>query len=159
MSAEPTGTIKLFRKLDQIFLLTGSEADARPVKLVWARPVSGQGQEVSLLDDKKKEVLMLLNLDALEPASRKIAEDELGCRYLMPRITRVLRTHAHVGTRYWQVETDHGPRYFVIRNPNRDVVWVTNDRVVLRDPLGNRFEIASLNALDTASRAEVDKVI
>jgi hypothetical protein len=159
MSVEPTGTIKLFRKLDQTFLLTGSEAEARPVKLVWARPVSGQGQEVSLLDDKKKEVLMLLSLDALDPASRKIAEDELGRRYLMPRIVRVLRTHAHVGTRYWQVETDHGPRHFVVRNPNRDVVWVTNDRVVLRDPLGNRFEILSLIALDTASRAEVDKVI
>jgi hypothetical protein len=159
MSVEPRGTIKLFRKLDQIFLLTGSEADAQPVKLVWARPVSGQGQEVSLLDDKKKEVVMLLNLDALEPASRKIAEDELGRRYLMPQIVRVLRTHAHVGTRYWQVETNHGPRHFVIRNPNRDVVWVTTDRVVLRDRLGNRFEIVSLSALDTASRAEVDKVI
>lgn len=159
MSVEPTGPIKLFRKSDQIFLLTGNETDARPVKLVWARPVSGQGQEVSLLGDKKKEVLMLLNLDALDPASRKIAEEELGHRYLMPRIVRVLRTHAHVGTRYWHVETNHGPRQFIVRNPNRDVVWVTDDHVVLRDPLGNRFEIPSLIALDAASRAEVDKVI
>lgn len=159
MSAEPAGQFRLFRKLDQTFLWCGSDGEARPVKLVWARPVSGQGREISLFDEKKKEVLMLLSLDALDSASRKIAEEELGRRYLMPRITRVVRTHAHVGTRYWHVETDHGPRHFVVRNPNRDVVWVTDDRVVLRDPLGNRLEIVSLRALDAASRAEVDKVI
>ena len=159
MQAEPGKPFKLFRKLDQIFLQYGSDGEARPVKLVWARPVSGQGQEVSVLDNEKKEILMLFNLDALDLDSRRIVEEALDRRYLMPRITRVLRTHAHIGTRYWHVETNHGPRHFVVRNPNRDVVWVTNDRIVLRDPLGNRFEIPSLTALDAASRAEVDKVI
>ena len=159
MCADLAKSFQLVRRSDQIFLQSGNDGDARPVKLVWARPVSGRGQEVSILDIEKKEVLMLPDLNALDPASRKIAEEELGRRYLMPRITRVLRTHAHVGTRYWHVETNHGPRHFVVRNPNRDVVWVTSDHVVLRDPLGNRFEIPSLTALDAASRAEVDKVI
>lgn len=152
-------TFRLLRTLDQLHAQFADQTDSQPVRLVWALPVSGRGRQVSLLDAKKKELALLDNLDALDPASRQLAEEELTSRYLVPHITRVLRTTAQLGTRYWHVETNHGPRHFVIRNPNRDVIWITDDHLVLRDPLGNRFEILSLAALDAASQIEVRKVV
>ena len=148
----------LVRKHDQVFLkrADGSEVS---VRVVWTRPISGRGREISLLDEKKKEVLMLENLDLLDPASRSIVETELEKRYLVPRITRVISTSAHFGSRYFRVETHLGPRHFVLNDPNKNVTWVTADHMVIRDTLGNRYEINPLSGLDARSRAEVDKVI
>jgi hypothetical protein len=149
--------IKLLRRGDQVHAELNGES--KPVRLVWARPVSAAGNEIAVLDEKKREVALLPGLDALDPASRQIAEEELRRRYLLPKITRVLQTRSHLGTRYWHVETDHGVRHFVVRNPNHDVLWLSDDHLVLRDPLGNRFEITSIAALDPASRAAVLQVI
>ena len=56
------------------------------------------------------------------------------------------------GTRYWKVETDRGPRWFALREPGKNVTWISATRVVLRDTAGNRFEIPDLEALDGRSR-------
>ncbi|MCG3149917.1 MAG: hypothetical protein PCFJNLEI_03384 [Verrucomicrobiae bacterium] len=148
--------MKLLRHGDQIH--AELDGETKVVRLVWARPISTAGREIALLDEKKREVALLPGLDALDPTSRQIAEEELRRRYLLPRITRVLQTRSHFGTRYWHVETNHGVRRFVVRNPNHDIIWLSDDHLVLRDPLGNRFEIPSLAALDSASRAAVNNV-
>ena len=158
MDPSPTPSIRLLRKLDRVFLRSDDGTD-QPVRLAWARPVSGRGSSIAILDEKKKEIVLLPDLAALDPESRRVAEEELCQRYLMPKIRQVIRTQAHLGTRYWEVETDHGPRHFVVRNPNRDVLWLTDDHLVLRDPLGNRFEIESLAALDARSRTAIERVI
>jgi len=149
--------MKLLRRGDQIHAELNGES--KVVRLVWARPISAAGGEIALLDEKKREIALLPGLDALDPASRQIAEEELRCRYLLPRVLRVLQTRSQFGTRYWHVETDHGIRQFVIRNPNHDIIWLSDDHLVLRDPLGNRFEIPSIAGLDAASRAAVHQVI
>lgn len=149
----------LIRKHDRVCLRRGHDDEATPVKIVWARPISGKGQEIAVLDEKKKEVLMVAGLDGLDPDSRKIAEQELERRYLIPKITRVIRAHASFGSRYWDVVTDRGRRRFVMKDPTKNVIWPGGDRVIIRDTLGNRFEIESLAALDDRSRNEADKVL
>jgi hypothetical protein len=132
---------------------TGEEV---PVKIVWARPVSGRGREVSVVGDDKKELAMVGALAKLDASSRRIATEELDRRYLIPRITRVLRIRATFGNRYWHVQTDRGVRRFLMKDPVKDAVWVTRDRLMIRDTLGNRFEIESLSGLDARSRCEID---
>jgi hypothetical protein len=129
------------------------------VKLVWPRPVSAQGSEVSIVDGKGKEVVLLQDLASLDAESRRIAQEELERRYLTARIQRVLEATAQFGTRSWQVETDRGVRSFVVKSVNKDVTWVTDDRILIRDTLGYRYEIVSLSALDEHSQEEVDKVL
>jgi hypothetical protein len=144
---------------DQVLLrLAGSDREVA-VRIVWARPVSGRGQAVCFLDEKKHEVLMLDSLDALDAQSRGVAEAELEKRYLIPKITRVVRTAAHFGSRYWDVETDRGRRRFAMRDPTKNAIWISDDHLVLRDTLGNRYEIPSFSGLDVASRSHVAKVI
>jgi hypothetical protein len=130
-----------------------------PVKVLWVRPISGRGREVSIVGLDKKELCLLGSLDCLEPASRRVAEEELNRRYLVPRITRVRRTSAHFGNRYWDVQTDRGPRRFLMRDPNKNAVWVTEDRLVIRDSLGNRYEIEAFSKLDPVSRTEAERVM
>jgi len=155
---EMTREFSLVRKHDQVFL-RGADGSEVPVRIVWTRPISGRGSEISLLNEKKKEILMLKSIELLDPDSRTIAESELEHRYLVPRITSVISTSPHFGSRYWDVETNLGRRRFVLKDPNKNAVWVTEDHLVIRDTLGNRYEINPFSRLDDHSRAEVDKVI
>ena len=85
-------------------------AEDVPVRLVWPRPATGRGAEVSILDVKtRKELVLLRDFDALDDESRGLLDEEMSVRYIIPRITRVIRTDAHFGNRYWEVETDRGP--------------------------------------------------
>jgi hypothetical protein len=151
--------VELVRKLDRVYAVFDGDPEEVPVRLVWARPISGRGGEVALVGDDKGERLMLPSLDVLDPDSRAVAEAELGRRYFMPAITRVVRTTAASGNRYWDVETDRGPQRFLMKDPNKSIIHVTQDRLIIRDALGNRYAIESLSALDPHSRSEVQKVI
>jgi hypothetical protein len=77
----------------------------------------------------------------------------------MSRIVKVHRTRTHFGVRYWDVETDRGRRSFAVKDPNRSVVNVTDDWVVVRDTLGNSYEIESLSAMDRRSQALIENVV
>ena len=156
---QDTTKFKLVRIDGKVLLRRVGNGEGIPVIVVWARPVSGRGREVSLLDERKREVLMLESLDELDPESRAIAEQELDSRYLIPEITRVLSAEAHFGNRFWEVETTHGERSFAMRDPNKNVTRVSEDRLVIRDVLGNRYEIPSLADLDVLSRRRAELVL
>lgn len=155
----PVREFKLTREGDKVFLRFADSESATPVRLVWARPISARGAEISFVGPEKEELLMLESLEALDRESRKIAEDEIARRYVFPRITRVLSTSAHFGMRYWDVETSVGPRRFALKNATKNAVWVTPDRLVLTDTLGCRYEVNPYSALDPSSRAEIEKVL
>jgi len=151
--------VTLRRKADQVFARVDEQTEEIPVKLVWERPVSGREHEISLIGPDKREIAMIWSLEELDPDSRLVAEEELSRRYLVPRITRVFRTEAQFGNRYWDVATDCGPKKFLMKDPHSNVTWISTDRLVIRDTLGNRYEIESLNRLDARSRAEVEKIL
>jgi hypothetical protein len=150
---------KLIRKADKTFIRFDGETEERAVRVMWCRPITGKGKEISLLDEKKKEVLLLNGLDAFDAESRVIAEDELRQRYLNSKITRVYSTHSMLGTRYVRVDTERGERQFVIKSVNKDVTWISDDHIVIRDTLGNRFEIVSIQALDAGSKVELERIL
>ena len=156
---KPPREFALIKKDDQVLIRFADGGDELPVRLAWARPIYGRGCEVCLLDAKKHEVLTLPGPECLDVASRKIAEDELAKRYLIPRITRVMRTEAHFGNRYWHVQTDLGERRFAMKEPARNAIWVTDDHLVVRDTLGNRYEVKPFSGLDAPSQSEVMRII
>ncbi len=147
--------------LTAVFAIDDGEVgeQAVAVRPVWARPISGEGREVSLIDHQRHEVLLIDDVDALETPSRVALEDALAARYLVPTVRRVLATQAHLGVRFWTVETDRGTHRFAMREPTRNVTWLDDRRAVLRDVLGNRYRIADFAALDEHSRREAAKVL
>jgi len=152
---ETRAPITLAKKGSQLFALLGGKEEQASV--VWLRPLTRRGGEIAILG--AKEVLATLpSPDALEPASRALALEELDLRYFAPEITRVVRTEAVFGTRQWKVETDRGPREFAMKNPFLSIRWIRDDELLIKDVIGNRFHITSFAALDAHSRAEIEKV-
>lgn len=151
-------TVVLSRRIDRVHASIDG-AEPVPARVVWARPVTAPGAELAIMDDRKRCLSMLPSLDALAPESRAIAEAELAARYCQVRIRRVLSTLVDFGCRYWTVETDRGARTFLLRDAAKNVQRFEPDRVVIRDVYGNRFEIASLAALDPASREAAERAL
>lgn len=164
VASEPGGApsgaaaVKLARRGDALVLVRDG-ADSDPVRLVWARPMSGRGREVAVMSKDRKELAMIEDLDWLDPESRALAEEELARRYMAPRILRVTRAVVNFGSRYWDVETDRGPRRFMMRDPNKNVFWVSEGHAIIRDTLGNRYELPSVATLDPASQAWINRVL
>ena len=161
MNAEnniPAG-MRLRRRGDQVLLDSLNGQEPVPVKLLWARPISGRGTHLSILDDKRTELALLDGLATLDPESRRIAEEDLARRYLVPQITRVIRTRVCFGIRYLRVDTDLGRRDFAFKDASRNVVWISDDHVMLRDTMGCRYEIKPFSGLDPASQREVRRVL
>jgi hypothetical protein len=150
--------IRLRRENGRLLLERAGGPDL-PVTLAWARPITARGREFVLLDEAKREVLMLEGPESLDAASAALAQEELAGAYVIPRILRVLRTETVFGTQYWDVETDRGPRRFAVKSDNRNAAWVDADHLVLRDTLGCRYDIRPFSALDAASHAAVEKVM
>ncbi len=150
---------KLQRKLGKVFIKYIDSEKEIAVKIVWARPVSGRGEELSILTEKGKELETLAGLNVLEEKCAVIATEELEKRYLIPKITQVKKARTCSGNRYMEVETDRGSKTILIKDPNSNVIWFTNDRLMIRDTLGNRFEILSLTGLSNNSQKEIDKII
>ena len=84
--------------------------------------------------------------------SARLVETALGERYHLAAIVRVHEVDVRFGTRYWRVETDRGPRWFALREPGKNVAWLSDTHLVLRDTAGNRYEIGDVDALDRGSR-------
>ena len=140
----------LTRRDGRLFVNGAGDEDVE-VTVRYLRPLTARS-EVVFLDTKGREVATLAGLEALAEADRTLAEEALRDRYHLPVIQRVHEIDVRFGTRYWKVETDRGPRWFALREPGKNVTWISATRVVLRDTAGNRFEIPDLEALDGRSR-------
>lgn len=148
----------LVRRLDEV-LIRYDDGRELPVRIAWARPIYSRGREICILDANKLAIETLPGPECLDATSRDIAEAELGRRYLIPRIIRVLSTRVYFANRYWHVVTDLGVRRFTMNDPIRNIAWVSASHMVIRDSLGNRYEINPFSALDPFSQEEIMKVI
>lgn len=152
-------TFTLSRKKSQLLLRFHDASVDIPVKVVRARPLTAPDGEISFLNDDKKEVAYIENAESLDPVSAALAREELSKRYFMPRITQVFRAHAEFGSRFFEVETEAGFRHFALRESHKNALWITGDHLILRDTIGNRYEIPSIAGLDERSQTEIGKVL
>lgn len=151
--------LKLSRKGDAVFASRNGSPPVE-VKLLFARPISARDGQISILDRENKEELAWLNsLDELDPASQRIARQALDTRYPVSRITSVEHSFVNHGHRYLKVMTNRGFRYFNLKEPGKNVTWLSDDKLVIRDSMGNRFEIESISSLDPESRKNLNLVL
>ena len=132
-------------------LYAESDGPGVAVTARYLRPLTSR-TEVVLLDEKGREIATLMTLDDLPAEQRRMLENVLEERYHLVTITKVHDVDVLFGTRYWSVETDRGPRRFALREPGKNVTWLGERHLVLRDTAGNRYEIPDTDALDARSR-------
>jgi hypothetical protein len=129
------------------------------VRVHCAFPLSHPEEYISLRDGQGHEIGLIRSLHDLDAESRAVAEEEIERRYFLPEITAVQSLTGRFGIREWQVETDRGPRTFMVRGRSENVVQMPPHRVVVTDVLGNRYKIPDTTKLDRRSQAQLFKVL
>ena len=51
------------------------------------------------------------------------------------------------------------PCAFTFKEPGKNVTYLHQEHIVLRDAIGNRYEIRSLSELDAHSRRQINKLL
>lgn len=149
-------TVRLRREGADLVARIGDGEPVKGLRLLRALPLSEPGRWFSLRDGEDKEVGMLRDLAGLDAEGRAAAGAELARRYFQPRILRIAAAKKRREAVEWKVETDRGPRTFLTREMPPEDDQPSPDRLVLTDTEGNRYEIASLSALDAHSRARLE---
>jgi len=154
------GQVRLFFDPPGTLRMTVGEERSYPiVRLYQAWPLSRPGQNLSFLDGKGEEILSIGGIEELPPASRSAAEEELRRRYLTARVEAIDGIRTEFGVTYWHVQTDRGPRDFVVQSLSESCLHLTDRHLLILDVDGNRFEIRDQTALDPASRRRLETVL
>lgn len=157
-AAHPDG--RLWREDGRVMYQDASMEKPEPVRIVWARPLSGRGGPVSVMRaGKKREIAFFPDLNALPDESRRIALEELDAGMVMPKILVINQVKPRFGNYYWDVDTDLGKRRFLLSSPENNSFRPKEDTIVIRDVSGNCYEISRVSALDAASRGEMDRAL
>ena len=131
----------------------------REVRIARAFPFSDPDRYIGLRDGDDKDIGILTTLNGLDGESRAIIQEELERRYFTPRIERVLTVKEEFGVVTWEVETDRGPRRFLVRNLRDSTFPLGANRLMMTDTDGNRYEFADVSAVGAKAMTVLSKVL
>jgi len=120
-----------------------------PDRYISVREPEGEGREIGLIED----------MNDLDPETRAMLEEQMGLRYFSPKIRRVYDIREEYGYSYWDVETDRGSCRFTVRMSGGSVYPIGENRYLINDIDGNRFEISDLYALTPREIKKLDLFI
>lgn len=121
-----------------------------------AFPISRPSEYIAVKEaaehrDMGKELGIIKNLADLSEKNRALVEEELEIRYFVPEITKIISLKDEYGSVYMTVATTAGEKKIVVPNQTSNFIRLTQDRFLILDVDGNRFEIPSLERLDRKS--------
>ena len=103
--------------------------------------------------DRSHELGVLEDIQTLEEESRKAAEYELRSFYLVPIIQQIRDIREEFGFLYWTVDTDRGPKDFIMRDSIiGQVRQVGSGRWLIIDINQTRYEVRNFIQLDEHSQ-------
>jgi hypothetical protein len=150
----------------RLALSGGSRLDVRcngqrwgQARIVLCRPLSEPGGLGMLINREGKEVALVQGLGKLDKASAAALRQSLRLNGLTARIQAIRSLGHQYGAVYWKVDTDRGPREFVLKSLTEQVRWLSDQRILLTDVDGNRFEIYDMSQLDKKSHELLDLVL
>lgn len=129
------------------------------VKVVRAAPLSHPDHYICFLDAKDEVICMVDSIRDIQEAARGLAQEDLDRRYLTAQVLRIHAIRMDFGVSYWDVETDRGQREFVAKDVAENAQWMGDNRLLILDVDGNRFEIRDLAGLDKKSLGLIDLVL
>jgi hypothetical protein len=124
------------------------------VQLVRCFPWSHPKRYISLRDAEGKELGLVDDPAALDPASRALLDSELGETGMTFAITAITEIRKELELRCWTVETRQGPRSFQTELDE----WpqsLPDGRTLIRDVCGDLYTVDDLEALDPQSRERI----
>ena len=155
-------TLRLFRTHPEdatVRLTVQGDRSWREVRIARAFPFSDPDRYIGLRDGDDKDIGILTTLQGVDEESRAIIKEELERRYFTPRIKRVLTVDEEFGVVTWEVETDRGPRRFLVRNLRDSTFPLGANRLMMTDTDGNRYEFPDVSAVGAKAMMVLSKVL
>lgn len=122
---------------------------AFPYELLW--------EYISVLDQDKKEIGLIYNIEDFDADTTDILKGELERKYYAPVISTIESVKERYGFSYWKIITDEGKQLsFTMQDTFRNIVHTGEDSLVLLDVDGNRFTIRSVSSLDKKSYRKIE---
>jgi hypothetical protein len=129
------------------------------VRVARCFPLSRPGRYIGFRDEADKDIGTVVEPSELDAESQRVVEEELKKRYFVPVITRIDEIREEFGVSYWTVDTDKGPREFVVRGLHDDIYEMEGNRILVIDVDGNRFDIPDYSVLDPKSYALIEGIL
>ncbi len=109
--------------------------------------------------DMSNELGIIRDVNTLSEENRKLVEEELAQRYFVPEITGIETLKDEFGQVYMDVVTNAGKKKIAIPNSTANFIRLGENRLLLIDFDGNRYEIPEISSLDRKSRRLLEVVI
>ena len=119
-------------------------------------PFELEWEFLSVMDGEKQEIGILRDLNAFDEDTRALLTKELERRYYTPVIQKILSMKERYGFSYWKVQTKDGEVSFTLQDTFRSMIHTGENRLLLLDVCGNRFEIPDVTALDRKSYKKIE---
>lgn len=119
-------------------------------------PFELEWEFLSVMDSEKQEIGILRELTSFDEETRALLTRELERRYYTPVIQRILSMKERYGFSYWKVKTADGEVSFTLQDTFRSMIHTGENRLLLLDVNGNRFEISDVTALDRKSYKKIE---
>src|SRR5215831_5789727 len=132
-------------------LVVPGAGDYNNVRIRRALPLSDPGHYIAILDERGEDICMICDPGELNRESRLVLGEELERLYLTSVIHQIHSVRNDSGNYYVDVQTSRGRREVVLQNPDENVRWLTDKRLLVTDLDGSRFEIPDTAALDKQS--------
>jgi hypothetical protein len=129
------------------------------VRLALCQPLKDPGHLAAMFSEDGRELALVSGLKRLDAASRRALDLSLRLHMLTPQILSIKSLGHQYGAVYWNVETDRGPREFVLKGLSEHVRWLSDTRILITDVDGNRFELRDMSKLDKNSKDLLDLVL
>ena len=120
------------------------------VDVLRAFPVSAPAGPVAVVGDNDTELAWIESLAGVDPALRRLLEDELAKREFLPTIERIVAVSDGEPAE-WSVVTDRGPHRFTVGHAD-DILRLPDGGAMITDTVGLRYTIPSIAGLDSRSR-------
>lgn len=134
-------------------------ATHKHIEIVRVSPLTHPDRYIAILDENGEELHVVDDVTDLDDESQQTIGTALRQRYMTAVITRITSVRHELGISYFDVETDRGRREFVVQNLLEGARWLSEQRLLIFDVDGNRFEIPSLDDLDKRSHRLLHTVL
>lgn len=136
-------------------MVVEGEATFSSVIVRRAFPMMRPDEYLSVCNSENKEIGMIRTLLELPESSQKLLQEDLERRYMVPMILRAISVKDIFGAVEWEVETNRGPKKFIVQNIRENIQRISANRYILTDAEENRYEIRDLSLFDPKSRMMV----
>ena len=103
-----------------------------------------------------KEIGLIQDISTFDEKSRSYLQAELDRKYFSPKLLTIASIKERHGFSYWETETTSGKISFTVQDTYRSIFKVDEDRIIISDVDGNRYEILSLDNFDKKSYKKIE---